>query len=234
MRTRTCLALAALAVALTTAPAAGAAPADAPGPAASDVVAAGAVLTTGGPDGPAVAVGDVLVAPLAAGTRATFYSATTGSTGVSCGVSPFTARVTGNPAAPGTATESLTGLTFGSCTANITGVTSVKSLTVGNLAYNVSVGGAPGYPVVLTPGAAGPIQASAVLNSWFGTISCTYQLSGAFTGTADNAAHSLTFRNERFVKSGGSSLCPAEGYFSAGYGPMADTSQAGSPSVHVN
>ncbi|MEE1821868.1 Tat pathway signal sequence domain protein [Streptomyces sp. BE20] len=226
MRTRTFPALVAVAAALT----AGAAPASAASRTAAEV----SVLTTGGAGGPAVAVGDVLVAPLAAGSRATFSSTADGSTGVSCGISPFTARVLGNPAAPGTATESLTGLTFGSCTANVTGVTSVRSLTVGNLAYHVAVGGGAGLPVVLTPGAAGPIQASAVLNSWFGTLTCTYRLSGAFTGTADNATHGLAFRNERFVKSDGSGLCPGEGYFSATYGPLVDTSRAGSPPVHVN
>ncbi|MGW4897952.1 Tat pathway signal sequence domain protein [Kitasatospora sp. NPDC004240] len=226
MRTRTCLALAAVAATL----AVGAVPASAsPGAAAGTPV-----LTTGGAGGPAVAVGDVLVAPLAAGTRATFYSAATGSTGVTCGTSQFTARVLDNPAAPGTATESLTGQTFGGCTANVTGVTSVRSLTVGNLAYNVSVSDAAGYPVVLTAGSVGPIQASAVLNTWFGTITCTFQLSGAFAGSVDNTAHTLAFRNAHFVKSGGSGLCPGEGYFSATYGPLVDTSQAGSPVVHVN
>ncbi|MGW6913132.1 Tat pathway signal sequence domain protein [Kitasatospora sp. NPDC054939] len=234
MRARSCLALAAVAATLTVA----AAPAVSADSASTAVPARGAaevaVLTTGGVGGEPVAVGDVLVAPLAAGTRATFYSTATGSTGVSCGVSPFTARVLTNPASPGTATESLTGLTFGSCTANVTGVTSVKSLTVDNLAYTVSVGGGSTHPVVLTAGAAGPIQATAVLNSWFGTLTCTYQLSGAFTGTADNAARGLTFRNEYFVKSGGSGLCPGEGYFSASYGPLTDTSKPGSPQVYVN
>ncbi|MFE7562183.1 Tat pathway signal sequence domain protein [Kitasatospora sp. NPDC057500] len=228
MRLHPCPALAAAAVALAVgALPAGAAPTT--GPAAPP--AAGPVLTAGGT---AVAVGDVLLAPLAAGTRATFSSDTTGSTGVFCGVSPFTAKVLANPAAPGTATGSLTGLTFGSCTANVTGVTSVRSLTVGNLAYDVAIGSAAGHPVTLTAGAAGPIQASAVLNSWFGTITCTYQLSGAFTGTADNTAHALVFRNARFVKSAGSALCPGEGYFSASYGPLTDSTRPGGPAVDVN
>lgn len=225
MRARTHLALAAAAATL----AVGALPAS-----ATSSVASTPVLTTGGAGGPAVAVGDVLAAPLAAGTRATFYSTATGSTGVTCAVSQFTARVTDNPAAPGTATESLTGQTFGSCTSNVTGVTSVRSLAVGNLPYTVSVSDAAGLPVTMAGGSAGPIQATAVLNSWFGTLTCTYQLSGAFTGSADNAAHTLAFRNEYFVKSGGSSLCPGEGYFSATYGPVTDTSQPGSPVVHVN
>ncbi|WP_380283327.1 Tat pathway signal sequence domain protein [Kitasatospora purpeofusca] len=228
MRMHPCLALAAAAATL----AVGALPAAATPVATSAATpAAGPVLTAGGT---AVGVGDILLAPLATGTRAVFSSDTTGSTGVFCGVSPLTAKVLGNPAAPGTATASLTGLTFGSCTANVTGVTSVKSLTVGNLAYNVAVADSAGLPVTLTAGPAGPIQASAVLNSWFGTLTCTYQLSGDFTGTADNTAHALVFRNAHFVKSGGSALCPGDGYFSATYGPMTDSTQPGGPAVSVN
>ncbi|MFI6445940.1 Tat pathway signal sequence domain protein [Kitasatospora sp. NPDC050543] len=207
----------------------GAVPASAmPGPVATPV------LTAGGAGGTVVAVGDALAAPLAANTRATFYSTATSTTGVTCAVSQLSAKVLGNPAAPGTATESLTGLTFGSCTSNVTGVTSVRSLTVGNLPYGIAVDDGPGLPVTLAGGAGGPIQATAALNTWFGTITCVYQLSGAFSGNADNAAHSLAFRNEHFAKSGGSALCPGDGYFSATYGPVADTTQPGSPAVHVN
>lgn len=192
------------------------------------------MLTAGGAGGAAVAAGDALAAPLAANTRATFYSTATSTTGVTCATSQLAATVLTNPAAPGTATESLTGLTFGSCTSNVTGVTSVRSLTVGNLPHVIAVDDGPGLPVTLTAGTAGPIQATAVLNSWFGTLTCTYQLSGAFTGNADNTTHGMAFRNEHFAKSGGSSLCPADGYFSAAYGPVTDTSQSGSPAVFVN
>ncbi|MFE4973507.1 Tat pathway signal sequence domain protein [Kitasatospora sp. NPDC056651] len=202
--------------------------------ASPEPLAAGPVLTTGSAGGPAVAAGDVLAAPLAAGTKATFYSTATSTTGVTCATSQLTATTLGNPAAPGSATASLTGLSFGSCTANITGVTSVRSLTVGNLPYGVTVSDAPGLPVTLTGGSAGPIQATAVLDSWFGTITCSFQLSGAFTGSADNTAHSLVFRAEHFAKSGGSALCPADGYFSATYGPITDATQAGGPAVYVN
>ncbi|MER6298185.1 Tat pathway signal sequence domain protein [Kitasatospora sp. NPDC001539] len=203
-------------------------------PASAAPYAAGAVLTAGSAGGTAVAAGDALAAPLAAHTSATFYSTATSTTGVTCATSRLAATVLTNPAAPGTATESLTGLTFGSCTSNVTGVTSVRSLTVDTLPYGVTVSDGPGLPVTLTGGTAGPIRATAVLNSWFGTITCTYQLSGAFTGTADNTAHSLTFTNEHFAKSGGSGLCPADGYFSASYGPVTDTTQSGSPAVYVN
>ncbi|MBO1418839.1 Tat pathway signal sequence domain protein [Streptomyces sp. FH025] len=192
------------------------------------------VLTAGSAGGTAVAAGDALAAPLAANTSATFYSTATSTTGVTCATSQLSGTVLSNPAAPGTATGSLTGLTFGSCTSNVTGVTSVKSLTVGALPYGVAIGDGAGLPVTLTGGSAGPIQATAVLNSWFGTITCSFQLSGAFTGSADNTAHGLTFVNEHFVKSGGSGLCPADGYFSAAYGPVADTSQPGAPAAYVN
>lgn len=205
----------------------------APASAAPAPVAAVPVLTAGSAGGTAVAPGDALAAPLAGGTVATFYSTATSTTGVTCAVSQLAGKVLTNPTAPGSATGSLTGLTFGSCTSNVTGVTSVRSLTVGNLPYGITVSDGPGLPVALG-GSAGAIQATAVLNSWFGTITCTYQLSGAFSGNADNAAHSLAFRSEHFAKSGGSALCPADGYFSATYGPVTDTTQAGGPAVYVN
>ncbi|MET8624234.1 Tat pathway signal sequence domain protein [Kitasatospora sp. NPDC004669] len=196
--------------------------------------AAPAVLTADSAGGAALAAGDALAAPLAANTSATFYSTATSTTGVTCATSQLAATVLTNPAAPGTATESLTGLTFDSCTSNVTGVTSVQSLTVDTLPYGVTIDDGTGLPVTLTGGSAGPIQATAVLNTWFGTITCSYQLSGAFTGAADNTAHSLTFTNEHFAKSDGSGLCPADGYFSASYGPVTDTAQPGSPAVYVN
>ncbi|MFJ2582882.1 Tat pathway signal sequence domain protein [Kitasatospora aureofaciens] len=197
-------------------------------------LAATAVLTADSAGGTAVAEGDALAAPLAANTSATFYSTATSTTGVTCAASQLSATVLSNPAAPGTATESLTGLTFDSCTSNVTGVTAVRSLMVGNIPFGVAVDDGPGLPVTLTGGTAGPIQATAVLDTWFGTITCTYQLSGAFTGNADNAAHSMAFSNEHFAKSDGSSLCPADGYFSATYGPVTDTTQPGGPAVYVN
>ncbi|MBV2155372.1 Tat pathway signal sequence domain protein [Kitasatospora sp. SUK 42] len=212
------------ALALVTAVPASAAPGDSAVP----------VLTAGSAGGTAVAAGDALAAPLAANTSATFYSTATSTTGVTCATSQLSATVLTNPAAPGTATESLTGLTFGDCTSNVTGVTSVQSLTVDTLPYGVTVDDGAGLPVTLTGGGAGPIQATAVLNSWFGAITCTYQLSGAFTGSADNTAHGLAFVNEHFAKSGGSGLCPADGYFSAAYGPVADTGQPSAPAVYVN
>ena len=92
-----------------------------------------------------MAVGATLKAPLKAGTKATFYSPGT-TTGVTCGKSSLTSKVTKNPAAPGTATESLTAQTFSSCTTNIAGSTSVKSVKVLNLPYATTVSDASGNP----------------------------------------------------------------------------------------
>jgi len=101
--------------------------------------AATAVLftTTGG--GTNVPVNATLNAALKTGTTANF---TAGSGTVKCSASTFTAKVVTNPAAGGTATESLTGQTFSSCTATgIAGVTGVQSVTVNGLPYNASVNG---------------------------------------------------------------------------------------------
>src|SRR5947209_14459244 len=91
------------------------------------------VLTTGSVGGANVTVGDVLQAGLTSGTTATFLDAN--GKGVTCTTATFTASVTANPAAPGAATESVTNLTFSGCKSNISGVSSVKSITIDNLPY---------------------------------------------------------------------------------------------------
>ena len=83
------------------------------------------VLTTGKVGGTNVAVGDILKASLASGTSSTFFKSATSTTGVKCSKSSFSAKVTANPAKPGTAKESLTSQTFSSCTSNVSGVTGV-------------------------------------------------------------------------------------------------------------
>ncbi|MET8950298.1 Tat pathway signal sequence domain protein [Streptomyces sp. NPDC004393] len=198
--------------------------------AASPASADSAVLTAGGN---AVAVGDVLNASLASGTTATLYSSATGTSGVSCTQSAFTATVTDNPAAPGTATESLTGHTFtsSSCTSNVTGVLGVTSITVDNLPYTTAV--SSDGTVKVTPAAGSTVQTTVKLRTLLGSITCVYQAAG-LTGKTDNADNSLAFTNQQFTKSSGSSLCFANGYFTAKYAPVTDTSQSGSPVVTVN
>ncbi|MGI5136118.1 MULTISPECIES: Tat pathway signal sequence domain protein [unclassified Streptomyces] len=198
--------------------------------AASPASADGAVLTAGGT---AVAVGDVLNASLAAGTTATLYSSATGTSGVSCTSSAFTATVTDNPAAPGTATESLTGHSFdsSSCTSNVIGVLGVTGITVDHLPYTTTVGSEG--TVTVTPAAGSTIQTTVKLRTLLGTVTCVYQ-APSLTGTASNTDNGIAFTSQQFTKVSGSSLCFANGYFTAKYAPVTDTSQAGSPVVSVN
>ncbi|MEV6616836.1 Tat pathway signal sequence domain protein [Streptomyces sp. NPDC051051] len=175
-----------------------------------------AVLTTANGD---VAVGDVLNASLASGTNATLYSSATGTSGVSCASSGFNATVTANPTAPGTAGESLTAHTFGNCSANVAGVLGVTSITVNNLPYNAAVSSAG--TLTVTPAAGSTIQTTVVLRTLLGSINCVYR-APSLTGVASNADNSITFTAQPFAKASGSSLCFANGYFTAKYAPVTD------------
>ncbi|MFC3574667.1 Tat pathway signal sequence domain protein [Streptomyces yaanensis] len=198
--------------------------------AASPASADGAVLTA---NGDAVAVGDVLNASLASGTAATLYSSSTGTSGISCTSSTFTATVTDNPAAPGTATESLTGHTFNSssCTSNVVGVLGVTSIVVDNLPYTTTV--TSDGTVTVTPAAGSTIQTTVKLRTLLGTLTCVYR-AASLSGTASNTDNSIAFTNQQFTKYSGSSLCFSNGYFTAKYAPVTDTSKDGNPVVTVN
>jgi hypothetical protein len=222
MRNRTALALATAVAALSLLPVL---------PAAADADAT-SVLTTGSAAGTAAAVGDVLTAPLATGTAATLYSSATGTSGVSCSTSQFTAAVTDNPASSGTATESVTAHTFSGCTSNVLGVLSVGSVTVNNLPYVTTVTSA-GVVTVTPASSSTPIQTTVVLNTLLGSISCVYR-ADSITGASSNTDNSITFSAQPFTKYSGSSLCFSAGYFTAKYAPVTDTTQTGSPSVYVN
>ncbi|QBJ92892.1 Tat pathway signal sequence domain protein [Streptomyces seoulensis] len=208
---RTFLALAGTVTALTVAAAV-------PASASAD---ASAVLTTGAAGGIAVAVGDTLTAPLATGTSATLYSSATGTSGVTCKASQFTAKATANPAAPGTATESVTGHTFDSstCTSNVTGVTGVSGITVDNLPYTASV--SSDGTLSVAPASGSTIQTTVKLRTLLGSVTCVYQ-APKLTGKASNTDSSITFTNQQFTKVSGSSLCFASGYFTAKYAPVTD------------
>jgi hypothetical protein len=208
MRNRTALALATTVAALSLLPVL---PASA---AAQDTN----VLTTGSAAGTAVAVGDVLTAPLSSGTTATLYSSATGTSGVSCTTSQFTAAVTDNPASSGTATESVTAHTFSGCTSNVLGTLSVNSVTVNNLPYVTTVT-SDGVVTVTPASSSTPIQTTVVLSTLLGTITCVYQAS-SITGTASNTDNSIAFTSQPFTKFSGSSLCFSAGYFTAKYAPV--------------
>ncbi|MEU6551158.1 Tat pathway signal sequence domain protein [Streptomyces sp. NPDC046915] len=188
-----------------------------------------AVLTTGSAGGTAVAVGDVLTAPLASGTSATLYSSATGTSGVKCTSSQFTATVKDNPAAPGTATEAATAQTFdaSSCTSNVLGVTGVSSISVDNMPYTTTV--ASDGTLTVTPASGSTIQTTVKLKTLLGSITCVYQ-AASLSGKADNSDNSISFTNQQFTKSSGSSLCFSSGYFTAKYAPVTDSGA----SVYVN
>jgi hypothetical protein len=215
MRTRTLVTLAGTVAALSLAAV----------PASAD----GSVLTTGSAGGTAVAVGDVLSAPLASGSTATLYSSATGTSGVKCTSSTFTATVTDNPAAPGTATESVSGQSFdaSSCTSNVFGVTGVSSITVDNLPYTTTV--ASDGTLTVAPASGSTIQTTVKLKTLLGSITCVYQ-APSLTGTASNDDNSINFTNQQFTKVSGSSLCFSSGFFTAKYAPVTDNGAA----VYVN
>lgn len=188
---------------------------------------AGSVLTYGSAGGPAVAAGDTLTASLAPSATATIRTAVGGSTGITCSTSAFTAQVTGNPAAPGSASESLTAHTFGGCTTNILGATGVQSFTVDNLPVTTTATSAGALTVT------GPIQTTVKLTTALGPTTCVYT-GPSLNGTTSNTGNTITFSNQPFTKKTGPASCPGTGYFSAVYGPVRDTSKTGSPAVFVN
>ncbi|MBQ1013503.1 Tat pathway signal sequence domain protein [Micromonospora sp. M51] len=203
-------------------------------PASADPSAAlaGNVLTYPTTGGTAVAVNDVIQASLKTGTNATFYSSTSGTTGIKCAASSFSAKVLTNPTAPGTATESLTAQSFGTCTTNVFGTTGVQSIALNNLPYATSVTSAG--VVKISGTTAAPVQSTVVLNSLLGTITCVYRTStNSLTGTAANATNSITFTHQPFTKFSGPSLCFGTAYFSATYSPVRDSTK-GNAAVYVN
>ena len=199
---------------------------------AAPAAAAGNVLTYNSTGGTAVPVGAVLTAALAPGANATLYTTTTGTTGVKCTASTFTSTVVTNPAAPGTATESTTGHTLSTCTSNVVGTTGVQSITINNLPFATTSSSAG--VVTITGTAAAPIQTTMVLRSLLGNLTCVYRSNGnSLTGTTSNVGNTIAFSNQPFTKYSGPVTCPANGYFSATYGPVRGNA-TGSPLVFVN
>jgi hypothetical protein len=188
----------------------------------------GAVLTAGGQN---VAVGDTLSASLVSGGVAFFATSSGGTSGVSCSVSTFSASVSGNPAAPGTASESITGQTFGTCTSNVVGTTGVNGVTVTSLPMVTTVASDGTVTVGST---AAPVTTSIKLRTLLGSITCGYTAAnGSISGVASNTNNSIAFANQPFNKASGSVLCPSNGYFTATYSPITDNT-AGGAAVVVN
>ncbi|GHJ43057.1 hypothetical protein Cs7R123_03990 [Catellatospora sp. TT07R-123] len=201
--------------------------------AATPAQAAGAVLTYGSLGGTAVPAGHVIQSNLKSGTNATFYSSPTGTTGVTCTGSSFSGTVLTNPGAGGIATESVTAHSFSGCTTNVPGATCVQSIVVNNLPYSAAVNGTTKV-ITITGSAAAPIQTTIKLCTLLGTVTCVYRADlNTVTGATDNGDNSITFTNQKFNRFSGPGTCFANGYFTAKYAPVRDTSVSGSPLVFV-
>jgi hypothetical protein len=170
-----------------------------------------------------------LTASLAEGTAVTFFSAPDSASGVTCTTSSFTATVTANPPAPGVAEDSLDAQTFSDCTSNVFGILSVDGVTVDNLPYTVALDDTAGTATVT----GSPIQTTVVLSTLLGQITCQYQ-ADSITATVAAGTTGIGFANQAFAKTSGPGLCFANGYFSAQYAPVVDSSRADSPAVFVN
>ena len=191
------------------------------------------VLTYGSLAGTNVAVGDVITSSLATGTTANFYSSSTGTSGVTCSTSSFTGTVLTNPAASGTATESVTDQEFSDCSSNVVGVLGVSSVTVQNLPFSAAVDDSADT-ITITGTDAAPIETTVVLSTLLGSATCTYEADGdTVTGAVSNTDNSITFTSQQFDLESGSSLCFANGFFTATYAPVED-STAGGAAVYVN
>ncbi|MDI1462880.1 Tat pathway signal sequence domain protein [Catellatospora sp. KI3] len=200
---------------------------------ATPAQAAGAVLTYGSLGGTAVPVGHVIQSNLKTGTTATFYSTAAGTTGVTCTASSFSGTVLTNPGAGGVATESVTAHSFSSCTSNIPGTTCVQSIAVNNLPYSASVNGTT-KAITITGSAAAPIQTTIKLCTLLGTVTCVYRADlNTVAGATSNTDNSITFTSQKFNRFSGPGTCFANGYFTAKYAPVRDTSVAAAPLVYV-
>ncbi len=187
------------------------------------------VLTWGHADGVNVAKNQVLKANLASKAKATFVSSPSSAGTITCTKSSFTAKVTSNPAKPGTATESLTAQTFSGCTASGNpDITGVKSVLIDHLPYKTTISDKKGDPVVVSDS-----ETTLNLDSTVGVITCVYKATTT-TGSASNTTQTITFSKQKFKKLSGPAVCTSSGAFSASYGPVIDTSVKGDPHVFVN
>lgn len=147
----------------------------------------------------------------------------------------FRAKVTSNPARPGSARESLTAQTFSKCTVNVQGVT-VNSVRVSNLPFKVTVSDAKGHPVKVSGRSKSkPLLTTVTASAGIVTVSCSYR-AASITGHASNKGNVITFVKQKFVLAPGSSgFCSAaSALFSGSFGPVRDSSVKGSPRVFVN
>jgi hypothetical protein len=193
--------------------------------------AGSSVLTISKAGGTAVKTGAVLKANLAKGTTAVFA---TSAFSLNCKTASFSTKVTKNPKAKGTATESLTAQTIGKCTVKgISGIT-VKSIKAVNLPYNTTVSDSKGDPVTVAgTSKKKPIETNVSVSFGGSTFTCLYK-AGTLKGAASNKGNTITLTKQKFAFVSGSTLCPKTSTLSATFGPVTDSSVKKSPAVFVN
>ena len=169
-----------------------------------------AVLRDGSVGGAAIAAGHVLSSSFAP------PQCTSGST---------SATVSTNPAAPGTATLSITSMSFSGCTFSVNGSSVAVTITANNLPYSLTIGDVDGNTATT-----GAVNFTVTAPS-LGGISCTYTSTG-LTGNWNNAANGITFGQQNLTKTSG--LCPAQVPISGTFAPVRDTKASGSPLVFVS
>ena len=189
------------------------------------------VLTISKAGGTAVKTGAVLTTSLAKGSSAVF---SLGPITLTCKSASFTAKVTKNPAAKGTATESVTSQTTSNCKVTGVGGITVKSIKATNLPYDASVSDSTGNPVTVSgTSKTKPVETSVAGSVAGSSFSCVYQAT-TLKGSASNKGNSITFTKQKFTFASGSDTCPKSANFSAAFGPVKDTSVHGSPAVFVS
>jgi hypothetical protein len=173
--------------------------------------AASDVLTVGSVGGTNVAVGDTLFGPTTG--NEVFAS---GFASITCTGGGTTGTVSSNPAAPGTATITGTGLLFrptnpGTCNSNL-GVATVSASAPGSLSVSSS-------GVVSVNGSSGNFTVP-------GPTSCSYKVASAQTGTASNSDNSISFNQIPVSKTAGGVLCSSTGTETIKFAPIEDSTQS--------
>ncbi|GAA1993593.1 hypothetical protein [Catenulispora subtropica] len=188
----------------------------------------GGVLTVGSAGGTDVNVGDTLT-----GAISSNFVFTTSGGKITCTTGQFTATDSTNGPVGGTATESISQLhaDAANCTTTISGTTKVVSVEINGAATGTVTDGAS--PTLHVTG----LDEKVTLRSILGTnVVCDFGTTGSVTeidGALSNTTNGATFTNQPVNKITGSSLCPANGTFSGGIGPIKDTTQA-SQNTFVN
>jgi hypothetical protein len=182
-------------------------------------------VLTYGSAGSNVSSGAALSSSLAAGTDATFYTTTTGTTGQSCGTGTTSTQVTANPAAGGTATLSAESVRFTSCSNTYNDLITTATFDVNTISIGTSGSSTSDATASVT---------YSIPRDLNGAQTCDY--AGSVSGTN-------SFSNQEFTLTGGyiagslaenDSACATTLYFTAAFGATEDTSVSGDPDVAVN